>query len=514
MILGNPVRQHREATRDLAESLNPNDVYFWLVEHGYFPESYVLPPCFQVVKRPTTQKQYTPVNNKGRKFQVPTKEIVGVHFPKSEFTDRNFGIMHPEHHNDIAFHMSRNWKTIVKALVPPDSEVTSYSFPIPIDSRHPGRMGHLRSGRMIYEYIGMVDKDIASIAYRYQYLIRADIKNFYPSIYTHSIAWAIHGKKNVRKKLRDFNLLGNRLDRLFQRANDGCTNGVPIGPVVSDVVAEIVASAVDRLFTKAIREASIECEAIRFKDDYRILTHTEDDGRRVIKALQSALKSFNLEINESKTTIHPLPEGLFREWVSRYHQVHPKKRRRYSWKEFRELYLAVLRIDQECPGTGVIDRFLADIVSKRGQLKLTVGVFNLQKVISMLLMLATRRVKAFPKILAIIESILRSPFGSIHEEEIVSYLEKHLRSLSVEEERNKYLICWISYFIVSNNLKHRISTTPKLKDPITRSVYNNRPLLFKDAKEHKIFLGCVAAGKSTSMMKHLDIFNPPTIALD
>ncbi len=514
MILGNPVTQHREATRQLAKSLNPNDVYSWLVEHGYFPESYVLPPCFQVVKRPRRQKLYTQLKNRGTKFNVPTKQIVGVHFPKSEFTDRNFGIMHPEHHNDISLHIARNWKSIVNALVPSDSDVASYSFPIPIDSKQPGRMGHLRSGRMIYEFIGMIDKDIASIAYRYQYLVRADIKNFYPSIYTHSIAWAIHGKAYSRKRTRNYKLLGNRLDRLFQRANDGCTNGVPIGPVVSDIIAEIVASAVDKLLTKALRDACIDCQAIRFKDDYRILTRTEDDGRRVIKALQNALKEYNLEINEGKTAIMLLPEGLFREWVSKYHQVHPKKRRRYTWKEFRELYLAVLRIDKECPGTGVIDRFLADIVSKRGNLKLTVGAFNLQKVISMLLMLATRRTKAFPKILAIIETILRSPFGMFHENAIVCYLEKHLMSLSVDEERNKYLICWISYFIVSNKLKDRLGTAFDFKDPVARSVYNNRPLLFKDAKEYKIFRGCVDAGKEVSMLQHLDVFNPLNEALD
>jgi hypothetical protein len=71
-----------------------------------------------------------------------------------------------------------------------------------------------------------------------------------------------------------------------------------------------------------------------------------------------------------------------------YHAAHPKKKKRYTWKEFRELYLTVLRIDKACPGTGVIDRFLADILSKNGRLKIQVGPYNLQKVLSMLLMLA------------------------------------------------------------------------------------------------------------------------------
>ena len=188
-------------------------------------------------------------------------------------------------------------------------------------------MGQLRSGRMIYEFIGMIDDDLASIAYQYTHLVRTDIKSFYPSIYTHSIAWALHSKNSVRNKrnIHNYKLLGNRLDRLFQYANDRCTNGVPIGPVVSDIVAEIIASAVDAIFSKQIRAENIECEIVRFKDDYRMLVKSEQDGRRLIKFLQTALKQYNLELNESKTAIWPHQEGLVRDWVSTYPAAHPRQ---------------------------------------------------------------------------------------------------------------------------------------------------------------------------------------------
>jgi hypothetical protein len=176
---------------------------------------------------------------------------------------------------------------------------------------------------------------------------------------------------------------------------------------------------------------------------------------------------------------------------------------------FRELYLAVISIDKACPGTGVIDRFLADIVSRDGELKVDVDIFNLQKVFSMLIMLATLRIKAFPKIVAIIEAILKSPFGMIHESEIVSYLEEFLTALSADEERNKYLIVWISYFLVSNDLIKHLSNKPKFKDPITRTVMNNRCAVFKDATEFKLFEGSRAAGRRITMLEWLDVFNPP-----
>jgi len=511
MIFLNPIAEHRAVTQKLARSLAWTDVYHWLCQHGYFPEGYVLPPCFTVVKRPKQPRLYYKVSPNGKNFKVDRAECATVHFPKTELTDATFGLINPQIHNDIAYHLSRNWKRIVDALIPKKSQVTSYTFPLPIDAKNPGRLSFLRSGRSIYEFIGMVDRDIAAIAYQYSYLVKTDIKNFYPSIYTHSIAWALHGKKFIRKKenLHNYKHLGNRLDRLFQNANDGCTNGIPIGPVVSDLIAEIVASAVDIELTKKLQADGIDCEVVRFKDDYRILVKSEDDARTIIKLIQSSLKTYNLEINELKTSISELPDGLFRDWVSRYHVVHPRKRKKYSWKEFREIYLAVIQINRECPGTGVIDRFLADMISRDGNLKIEIYATNLQKVISMLLMLANLHVKAFPKIIAILESILRSPFGNEHRTLIVEYLEEYLIELAADEERNRYLITWIGYFLVSNKLMPLLVAKPKVKDPICRSVISNQSAIFKDCKEHKVFLGCVTTGKKVSMLQHLDIFNPP-----
>jgi hypothetical protein len=510
-----PIDEHRRVTRELARSLKPTEVYQWLLRFGYYPESYVLPPCFRVKSSPGRAKQYYKVvkTKKGTDFRPARHECVRVHFPKSEFTDRTFGVMHPHVHNDIALHISRNWKAVVDALIPSDSVVSAYSFPIPLTKRAPGRLGHLRSGRMIYEFIDMTDDDLVSVAYRYSHLVKADIKNFYPSIYTHSIAWALHGKSLVRrpKSVHDYQLLGNRLDKLFQNANDGCTNGVPIGPAVSDVIAEVIAAAVDRALSRQIAAQAIDCAAVRFKDDYRILVKSEQDGRNVIKALQAALKEFNLELSDEKTRMLPLPSGLFREWASRYHAVHPRKRYGFSWKQFRELYLGVVEIDRACPGTGVIDRFLADIVAKDGRLKLQLEQRNLERAISMLLMLGTLRVKAFPKIIAILESVVRSPFGSRHQSAILGYLEDYLRRIATEEERNKYLISWLLYFLVSNGFYARLKSRPRFRDPITRSVAANRPVIFAKASDFALFEGCRSAGRTT-MLEHLDVFNPPEAA--
>ena len=62
---------------------------------------------------------------------------------------------------------------------------------------------------------------------------------------------------------------------------------------------------------------------------------------------------------------------------------------------------------------------------------------------------------------------------------------------------------------MNNGLKGRLNFKPKFADPITRSVFNNRGMIFKDSAHFKLFEGSRAVGSRMSMLDHLDIFNPP-----
>lgn len=505
-----PHKDHFDRTAKLARNLEPRDVYKWLVTKGYFPEPYVLPPCFFVTSHPPFGKVYFPNGRDGNgkeRFKPKLSECVQVHFPKTDLTDRTFGIIDPEIHSDVARTISENWPAIIGHLFHKDNRVTSYSFPIPLDSKKPGHIGTLRSGRMIYEWIEMAENDLVAISYKFKYLVTTDIKNFYPSIYTHSIPWAIHGKRQIRKpgNRTNYEFFGNRLDKLFQNANDGCTNGVPIGPAVSDLVAEIVLAAVDRLLSKQIGDDVV---AVRFKDDYRILARSEESGRSVIKALQSALKEYHLELNDAKSEFYSLPDGLFRRWVSQYHSANPQPKKNYSFKRFKEVYLSVVRIDRDNPGCGVIDRFLADIVNKKYKLRLTLSRKRVPQIMSLLLTLPSLRTKAFPKVLAIIESLLAAPLGIEHVDSITTHLDDYLLQLSKKEPESRYLIAWINDFLASNNLNVTSRRKVKYADPIVRAIHENSFPTFNACGDFKLFEGMKRAAKRISMLEHLDVFRP------
>ncbi len=501
-----PHQAHFSRTKQLAKKLKRPQIYEWLVVKGYFPESYILPPCFMVTDHPKYGKRF--FCHKPKLFKPKLCEYLQVHFPQTELTDRTFGVIDPEVHSDIAYTLALNWKSLLNKVFHKDNKVCSYSFPIPLDAKNPGKIGRLRSGRMIYEFIEMAENDVASIAHNYKCLIKTDIKNFYPSVYTHSIPWALHGKSFIRKNdnRHKYSYLGNRLDKLFQNANDGCTNGIPIGPAVSDLIAELLLSEVDRLLSKSFTDDVV---VVRFKDDYWILGKSELDARKVIKNLQVILKEYRLQLNDEKTEIYELPNGVFRNWVSQYHAANPNPKKYYDFKRFREVYLAVIRIDRDNPGSGVIDRFLADLITKKYRIRVKLDVKTLPKVLSLLLMLGNLRTKAFPKILAIIESILKSPFGKAHVDDIVKYLEELLKKLlSQGETDNKYLITWIAYFIRSNNLEKKLQKSYKFKDPIVRSTYTSRFTFFNSCPDFKVFLGVKQTTKTISMLEHLDVFKP------
>jgi hypothetical protein len=211
-------------------------------------------------------------------------------------------------------------------------------------------------------------------------------------------------------------------------------------------------------------------------------------------------------LNEEKTKISDLPEGIFREWVSEYKAIKPRKKRKLSFKEFREFYLGVLRIDKEMPGTGIVDRFLADLVDENYKPLLPVSSKDVQKSISLLLLLAERRIKAFPKILALIESMMSAQRASSFHASIEKHLNSRLKYLSKNEEDNRYLIAWIIYFLKSNKMSIRVPLI--LDDLILKAINLNRDLVFNSCRDFKIFRTIAASKKSGSLSKYLDTFKP------
>ena len=103
-------------------------------------------------------------------------------------------------------------------------------MPIPVDTKNQGSVGSLRSGRMIYEWIKMAESDLVIDATSYKYFAKTDITNFYSSVYTHSVAWAIAGSRETAFEDKQYKSIA---------ANRSCELASPIKIKLSGFIISI-----------------------------------------------------------------------------------------------------------------------------------------------------------------------------------------------------------------------------------------------------------------------------------
>ncbi|WP_169729073.1 RNA-directed DNA polymerase [Atopobacter phocae] len=141
---------------------------------------------------------------------------------------------------------------------------------------------------------------------KYNYLLKSDIANFYSSIYTHTLSWAIHGEKNAKENKKNRNRkksLGDRIDGRFQYMNYGETVGIPQGNAISDLMSELLLFYIDSLLVDRLKEKKISnYKIIRYRDDYRIFTQTRDEANIIKKELIIVLQRHKLSLGENKTS--------------------------------------------------------------------------------------------------------------------------------------------------------------------------------------------------------------------
>lgn len=145
--------------------------------------------------------------------------------------------------------------------------------------------------------------------YRYQRaekkfsrLQRFDIQACFNSIYTHSIAWATLGGKDVYK--RNFRshdgTFASAWDSLMQKMNYGETNGIVIGPEFSRLFAEVILQYIDKCVERDLLQKgyrwNVDYLCYRYVDDHFFFYNQPD-------VLETARSSYAKHLNEYKMTI-------------------------------------------------------------------------------------------------------------------------------------------------------------------------------------------------------------------
>jgi hypothetical protein len=215
-------------------------------------------------------------------------EPVWFYYPRFGKEDRRHGIPNPVAHLLLSRAVADNYIALRRV-----ARASKLSLSPPVFDWS-GTRALVRSS------VDLRDDFRVELSSRREAYVAADVRAFFHSIYTHAIAWAIHGKQ-FAKQHRGFNHYGNLIDLLCRNAQDGQTIGLPVGPDTSRLIAEVVASAMDVWLQKELRIASQD--ASRYIDDYTISSGGGEAGEELLAALRRSASAFELELNNDKSTI-------------------------------------------------------------------------------------------------------------------------------------------------------------------------------------------------------------------
>ncbi len=320
----------------------------------------------------------------------------------------------------------------------------------------------------------------------------------------------MHGRE---KSLADkeYKLTGSKVDRLIQYANDARTNGIPVGSALSDLIAEIILASVDRKVSSKLK--SVDFIGCRFKDDYRILCNSEYDAKKILKVLSDELVEFNLLINENKTKILTLPDGLYRQHDREYQIYSMKDKEVIPFKTFEYTLLKALDIHKAYPGTSILEKFFSELYDNNSKLKIQFSTSSKErnkqilKAMSLLMIIKRESEKTLCHVLAICEEIYTKYKSSTLKEQLKNLIESEI--IKASRKKSTFELIWLVFF--SRYLSLEIKNFSKLIDKdlmeteFLRSLISNKQKFFNDSKQ-KLFLKPEDC-KTKTLSKRLAIFD-------
>ncbi|WP_395680223.1 RNA-directed DNA polymerase [Inquilinus sp.] len=223
---------------------------------------------------------------------------------KHDGSRRFYGSPNPVSYFNICSFIESNWKTFSKRFA---------NSPYSISSPRLGSEGDDRS--IIIPSLSELSEKVSLNIKHSPFILKADISQFFPSLYTHSISWSAHGisqakaDTSIRSKLNNF----NKLDFFVQNTQLMQTRGILIGPDAFRLVAEFIASDIDRKLQD--RAGTLIIGGARHVDDFYIGVRSEVDALAVLSHLREVLQQYELQINDSKTKIINALEPIDDVWA-------------------------------------------------------------------------------------------------------------------------------------------------------------------------------------------------------
>jgi len=347
---------------------------------------------------------HTPTVEEGKKPKsLNPKNYEGVNYKlisnkDGEFAWRPYEVIHPALYvalvNEIT--SEESWKVLVNRFQEfSKTRVACESIPYISEDTETNK------AHQVKRWWTNVEQASIKLGMKYQYVFDVDVADCYGSIYTHSIAWALHDKTVMKDKRDDRAFLGNNIDRLIQMMRYGQTNGIPQGSSLMDFVAEIVLGYADLLLMDQITQDDQDYAIIRFRDDYKIFTNNPELGRNIVKHLSQVLSSLGMKLNTQKTKqqIDPILASVKADKIEEL--FIPRNTMTMS-KWLLQIYAATVKYPNSGTVTRQLNRFYKEIEKTK-----KIGKYdNTEVMISIVVNIALKSPKSYQWAMAIISKLI------------------------------------------------------------------------------------------------------------
>ena len=319
-----------------------------LLQHNYFPNQKSskdeLPPPITTFpftlslarrlrdlpqKRPRSQSGYDAVDYRLTRFNnVP----------------RISSLPHPKAYATLALQIVSNWKAISYITQNPHSQV--------VPQQH-------KDGRLLimdYEDSATSIHSAIKTSIGRDYIVRTDISNCFPSIYSHAVPWAAVGIAEAKRNIRTRSAWYNKIDAAIRLTRRNETTGIPIGPATSAIVAEMILARIDSVIGQRFTY-------VRYIDDYTAYCSTDEQAEEFVFALSNELSKYKLQLNVGKTETTNIPCGSRQAWVVALRNAFPKHRH-LSVHGVADYLDFALTLSTQTPDGSVLKYGLKSIISK------------------------------------------------------------------------------------------------------------------------------------------------------
>lgn len=280
-------------------------------------------------------------------YKLGDAEAERLSKPKRGYERREIHITHPLPQALLTLEISVHWRSVQRWL-----------------SRQTYSVDEIRVGNNYERAIKGINFSLHEAKKSYlqatsDWVATTDITRFYPSIYTHSIAWAAYGKERVKTNLNVYKgSLADRLDLLVRSCNRNQTVGIPVGPETSRIIAETISARIDQGYAARFPDSDKD-NIDRLQDDWMVGVGTLETAETVLSAISGLYREYGLDINGSKTSIDRIVGDRESEWISEMKAFLSHRTGRLSGSRLREFLELTLLLQSQNPTASVVSYALS-----------------------------------------------------------------------------------------------------------------------------------------------------------